>query len=106
VSSRPHFSSSGNPLAQIASLVLFGLLLVVAFLAGAVILAIVLGVAALTAVWLLLRAWWWRRGFERGARRAQRADGADRMLIDAEYTVVEKREHGSDARARDSSDTR
>ena len=67
------FGASGNPLLQAASLLVFGLLLVGAFVMGAVIFAIVLAIAAVGAIALYAQLWWLRRKAARSScRRAAR----------------------------------
>ena len=84
-------AASGNPLAQLASLLAFGLLLVIAVVMGAVILAVVLGLAVLAAIGLWLRLWWLRRKLGRaGVRTGDGHAAFSGRLIEAEYTVVEK----------------
>jgi hypothetical protein len=87
------FGTTGNPLSQALSLLVFGLLLVGAVLMGAVILAVVLGLAVIGAIALYARLWWLRRQMGRSepARGARSANGS---LIEAEYTVVEERDPG------------
>jgi hypothetical protein len=98
------FGTSGNPLWQALSLLVFGLLLIGAVVMGAVILMVVLGVAVIGAMALYARLWWLRRKLGRSAA-ARGAEPGMGTLIDAEYTVVEERDPRSpnDRRPRASS---
>ena len=98
------FGTSGNPLWQALSLLVFGVLLIGAVVMGAVILAVVLGVAVIGAIALYARLWWLRRKVG-SATTAGGAEAATGRLIDAEYTVVEERDPGypNDRRPRASS---
>jgi uncharacterized iron-regulated membrane protein len=83
--------ASGNPLVQVASLVIFGVVLIGAVLMGAVILAFVFGFAVIAAMAFSVRLWWLRRKLQRA-----QGDGGYRSehggrLIEAEYTVVRER---------------
>jgi hypothetical protein len=55
------FGNSGNPLAQILSLVVFGVLLVGAVIMGAFVLLTLLGVAFIGFLAFSIRIWWLRR---------------------------------------------
>lgn len=85
--------TSGNPVVQVLSLLVFGVALIGAVLMGAVILSVVFGLAVIAAIVFAVRLWWWRRK----AQRQQPAHGSygaetDGRLIEAEYTVVRERE--------------
>jgi hypothetical protein len=103
------FGTSGNPLLQALSLVVFALLVIGAVVMGAVILALVLGLAVIGAIAFYARLWWLRRKVSSSAPERGGEPGRGR-LIDAEYTVVEQRdpdraaERGS--RASSGNDTR
>jgi uncharacterized iron-regulated membrane protein len=87
------FGSSGNPLAQILSLLVFGVLLAAALIMGAVVIAMLLGLAVIFGTVFAVRAWWFRRKFRGGPP----FDGgseppgpapAHTRLIEGEYVVV------------------
>ena len=90
------FGKPGNPLAQILSLLVFAALLAVALIAGAFIIAVLIGIAAVFGTVFAIRAWWFRRKL----RGAPPADGggypyeppapkpAPKRLIEGEYVVV------------------
>ncbi len=85
------FGSSGNPLAQILSILVFGILLAVALVMGAVVIAVLIGLAVIAGVVLSIRGWWLRRKF----RGRPPFDGgpqppgpANARLIEGEYVVV------------------
>jgi len=83
-------ASSGNPLAQVLSIVAFGVVLIGAVVMGAVILALVFGLAVIAAAGFSVRLWWLRRKL--GRRRPHVSDAAvGGRLIEAEYTVVTER---------------
>jgi hypothetical protein len=85
-----------NPVARVFA-VLIGLLLMAgAFMLGLVALAIFAGFALLLGVVIWIRTWRLRRQLRRQGSPAQAAPGqqagpAKGQVIDAEYTVVEKR---------------
>jgi uncharacterized iron-regulated membrane protein len=91
------FGTSGNPLAQILSLLVFAALLVVALIMGAVVIAVVLGLAVIFAAVLAVRVWWFRRklrgrmpaetGYEPSAPAAK---PSQKRLIEGEYEVVKR----------------
>jgi hypothetical protein len=87
------FGTSGNPLLQALSLLVFGLLLIGAVVMGAVILGVVLAFAVIVAIAFYARLWWLRRKLSRSAAERGAAPAAGK-LIDAEYTVVEQRDPG------------
>ena len=85
--------TSGNPVVQVLSLLVFGVALIGAVLMGAVILSFVFGLAVIAAVVFSVRLWWLRRKVQR-QHRGSGTYGAetDGRLIEAEYTVVRERE--------------
>jgi uncharacterized iron-regulated membrane protein len=87
------FGSSGNPLAQILSLLVFGVLLAAALIMGAVVIAVLLGLGVIFGAVLAVRAWWFRRKFRGGppfdGGSEPRPPGpANARLIEGEYVVV------------------
>lgn len=93
------FGSSGNPLVQILSMLVFGVLLVAALIAGAVVIAVLFGLAAIFAAVLAVRVWWARRrrGSPPPADYGYQAEWPEpgaapqkKRLIEGEYVVVKK----------------
>ena len=95
MNARPNiFGLSGGPLAQAVSVLVFAVLLVGAVVMGAVLLAVIVGVAVLAWIALSVRLWWLRRKLGRGAAPqggTEPAPPAGR-LIEAEYTVLDERD--------------
>jgi uncharacterized iron-regulated membrane protein len=99
------FGKSGNPLAQILSILLFVALLTAALIMGALVMAVFLGLATIFAVVLAARLWWFRRklrnrapfdgGYEPPEPVGQKP--AQKRLIEGEYEVV-KRPDADDTR--------
>ncbi len=85
---RSSYFPNRNPLAEVLSVLAAVLVTVVAFIFGAVLLAVVVGLLALGALGFSLRLWWLRRKLGRGAR----PSSGEPRVIEAEYTVVEKRQ--------------
>jgi uncharacterized iron-regulated membrane protein len=89
------FGSSGNPLAQILSLLVFGVLLAAALIMGAVVIAVLLGLAVIFGAIFAVRAWWFRRKFRGGppfdgGSEPPGPKPANARLIEGEYVVVTK----------------
>jgi uncharacterized iron-regulated membrane protein len=84
---------SPNPLVEVLSLLAAAVVTVVAFVFGAVLLAVVVGLMALAALAFSLRLWWLRRKL--GAQ-ANRPSGQHR-IIEAEYTVVKRSDDAPDS---------
>ena len=87
------FGSSGNPLAQILSLLAFGVVLAAALIMGAVVIAVLLGLAVIGGSVLAIRSWWLRRKFRGGPPFGGGSDPpgpgpANARLIEGEYVVV------------------
>jgi len=92
-------TSSRNPLVQILSLIVFGVLLVGAVIMGAFVLVVVLGLAVIAAAVFSVRLWWIRRKLERaGAFDAAHREGEEHTVIEGEFEVLESDE--SDERRR------
>lgn len=85
--------ASGNPVVQVLSLLIFGVVLIGAVLMGAVIMAFVFGLAVIAAIVFSVRLWWLRRKFARRQAEHGRPQGRSRdpRLIEAEYTVLTER---------------
>ena len=87
------FGTSGNPLLQALSLLVFGVLLVGAVIMGAVVFAALLGLAVIAALVFSIRVWWLRRKlrgrspFDDGPQPPGPAKGA--RLIEGEYEVID-----------------
>jgi hypothetical protein len=87
------FGSPSNPLAQIGSLVLLGVLLVGAVIMGAFVLMVILGLGLLGFLAFTLQSWWLRR--KAGGRGGNAGPGSGRgstsvRYIEGEYEVVER----------------
>ena len=101
---RPY--TAANPFVQIASLLVFVLMVIGAVFVGAVILSLLLGAGAILALIVAIRSWWLGRGLRAGGQRPEASgdDGHAGRVIDVSYTVVEKgsgsyrqgRNHGTD----------
>ena len=88
------FGASRNPIVQVLSLVLVGLALIVAAFMGAIILAVVFGVAMIAAIVLVVRVWWLRR-------KMRRTSPQGTAVIETEYRVVQERRVGEHDRSQD-----
>ncbi len=87
------FGSSGNPLAQILSFLVFGVLLAAALIMGAVVIAVLLGLAVIFGTVFAVRAWWFRRKVRGGppfdgGSEPPGPGPANARLIEGEYVVV------------------
>ena len=85
------FGSSGNPLVQILSLLVFGVVIVGAVIMGAFVLLAFLGVAAIGFIVFAIRGWWLRRklrgrGPEDGGPGRPAKGG---RYIEGEYKVID-----------------
>ena len=86
------FGTSGSPLAQILSLLVFGVVVAVAVFLGAFVLLAFLGLAAIGFIAFSIRVWWLRRKLRRGGGfDGPRGPGEPKGMryIDAEYEVVD-----------------
>lgn len=78
-----------NPVTEVLSLLAAVALAIIAFVFGAVLLAVVVGLIALGALAFSLRLWWLRRKLGQPIGQA----GAEQpRVIEAEYTVVERQQ--------------
>jgi hypothetical protein len=87
------FGSAGNPLAQLLSLLVFGVVLVGAVIMGAFVLLAVLGLAVIGFLAFTLRGWWLRRK-QRGGGPPGGGSGPGRpakgiRYIEGEYEVID-----------------
>ena len=78
------FGASRNPIVQVLSLLLVGLALIVAAFMGAIILAVVFGLAMIAAIVLVVRVWWLRR-------KVKHSQPPSNAVIETEYRVVHER---------------
>ncbi len=94
---------SGNPVAQVLSLLVAGLALIVSVIMGAVVLAFVLAVGVVVAIYFWIRIRWQLRGVRRAAASAadarreastqdNRRKAGQGRIIEAESTVIEERD--------------
>ncbi len=92
-----------NPLSRLIAAVVGVLVLAGAFFFGLFVLALVVGLGALAWLFFRIRMWWLRRTLAGQAGDHQREDGTDNRrgqdsgsrdgdVIDAEYTVVSRRD--------------
>ena len=77
----------GNPIAQIAGLIVGVLTLVGSLILGSIVLAILVGLFLIFGIWVTVRMWWLRRQFEAAVKQEQ----VDDRVIDAEYVVIRER---------------
>ena len=103
------FGSSGNPLAQILSLLVFAALLTAALIMGAVVIALLLGLAVIFGALLAVRAWWFRHklrrgppldGYEPPEPLNPKPEPEQKRLIEGEYEVVKQRDADDSRRQR------
>ena len=97
------FQSSGNPLVQALSVLVFAVLLVGAVIMGAVVLAALVGFGVIAAAVFYARMWWLKRKLR--GRVPPGPDGAPQgastrrtRLIEAEYEVIEGERPGDKRR--------
>ena len=86
------YAAGRNPFSHLLSLVAAAVVAVVAFLLGAVLLAVVVGLLALGVLAFSLRLWWLRRKLSQ----TRAAEEGQPQIIEAEYTVVERRQRPRD----------
>ena len=89
---RMSYLGKRNPVTDALSFMAAAIVAVIAFLFGAVLLAVVVGLIALAALAFSARLWWLRRKL----RQRDGSDGDRPQIIEAEYTVVERSEQRSD----------
>jgi hypothetical protein len=97
------FQTSGNPLVQALSVLVFGVLLVGAVIMGAVVLAALVGFGIIAAAVFYARLWWLKRKLRGrappGAGPQPQGSSARRArLIEAEYEVIEGERPGDQSR--------
>ena len=85
---RRSYLFSPNPVVEVLSLLAAAAVTVVAFVFGAMLLAVIVGLMALFALGFSLRLWWLRRKL--GARSNRPSNQHE--IIEAEYTVIERSE--------------
>lgn len=96
------FGSSSNPLAQIVSMLVLGVVLVGAVIMGAFVLMAVVGFAAIAFLAFSLRVWWLRRKHGRGGRHGGGAGrGTSIRYIEGEFEVVETDAEAEHKRSRE-----
>ncbi len=85
------FGAAGNPLVQVLSLLVFGVILVGAVIMGAVVLAALVGLAIIAFLVLKVRLWWLRRRAPRGPGPNGGPGGPAKGVryIEGEYEVVD-----------------
>jgi hypothetical protein len=101
---RPFSFGSGNPLAQVLSLLAFGVVVVTAVMLGAFVLLAALGVALIGFAAFAVRVWWLRRKMRgRGPFDGSSGPGPAKGIryIEGEYEVVEADADGQRRRSRD-----
>ena len=79
--------AANNPLLQALSLIVAATLLGVAFVMGAVVIALLLAVGAAIALTVAVRIWWLHRRLSRTAA-GDASDPSAPQVIEGEYTVV------------------
>lgn len=94
------FGSSGNPLAQILSVLVFGALLAVALVMGFVMIAMLLGLGVILTVVFVVRGWWLRRKFRGGPPGDGPGPANGRRMIEGEYKVVNEPDTPAERRKR------
>lgn len=77
---------SSNPLVEAVSLLAAVVMAVIAFIFGAVLLALVVGLIAIGVLAFSVRLWWLRRKLGSAAARPANQP----QVIEAEYTVIER----------------
>ena len=94
---------SGNPLAQILSLLVFGVLVAAAVIMGAVVLLAALGVALIGFVAFSARVWWLRRKLRGRGRSPGETSGRAQGIryIEAEYKVIDADAEAEHRRSRE-----
>ncbi len=81
--------ASGNPILQLAGLILGALVAVGAVLVGAVILSFIIGFAVLAGLVAFVRLWWLRRRMQKASSGPTRKVPGE--IVEVEYTIVKER---------------
>ncbi len=87
--------ASGNPILQLAGLILGVLVAIGAVLVGAVILSFIIGFAVLAGLVAFTRLWWLRRRMQKSSSGPSGPNGPTRKvpgdIVEVEYTIVKER---------------
>ena len=87
--------ASGNPILQLAGLILGVLVAIGAVLVGAVILSFIIGFAVLAGLVAFARLWWLRRRMQNASSGPSGQSGPSRKvpgdIVEVEYTIVKER---------------
>ena len=87
--------ASGNPILQLAGLILGVLVAIGAVLVGAVILSFIIGFAVLAGLVAFARLWWLRRRMQKASSGPSGPSGPTREvpgdIVEVEYTIVKER---------------
>jgi hypothetical protein len=87
--------ASGNPILQLAGLILGVLVAIGAVLVGAVILSFIIGFAVLAGLVAFARLWWLRRRMQNASSGPSGPSGPSRKvpgdIVEVEYTIVKER---------------
>ena len=87
--------ASGNPILQLAGLILGVLVAIGAVLVGAVILSFIIGFAVLAGLVAFARLWWLRRRMQKASSGPNGPNGPTRKvpgdIVEVEYTIVKER---------------
>lgn len=86
------FGNSGNPLAQIVSMLVLGVVLVGAVIMGAFVLMAVVGFAAIAFLAFSIRVWWLRRKYGRrgpNGGSGPKRQGTGIRYIEGEFEVID-----------------
>ena len=81
--------ASGNPILQLAGLILGVLVAIGAVLVGAVILSFIIGFAVLAGLVAFVRLWWLRRRMQKAPIGPTRKVPGE--IVEVEYTIVKER---------------
>lgn len=92
------FKPPTNPILQVLYFLVGGVLLIGAFFMGAIILAVVLGLAVILGIIIYVRVWWLQRKMARSSRKSggEPSQSSESTVIEVEYTVVDERDAPDD----------